>query len=112
MWISHLHQEYIETDPTGRDKDTPVYVIKQGYESPDFTGFFGVWDRDLWSVRPFLVLYIWPVILIMSWIHFHLIFGFVQQTSFKIEDLGYQYVTDYKLIELPLFIREESRMIK
>lgn len=41
--------EYIETDPTGRDKDTPVYVIKQGYEGPDFTGFFGVWDRDLWS---------------------------------------------------------------
>jgi hypothetical protein len=43
-------KEYIETDPTGRDKDTPIYVVKQGYEAPDFTGFFGVWDRDLWSV--------------------------------------------------------------
>lgn len=41
--------DYIETDPTGRDKDTPVFLIKQGLEPPDFIGYFGIWDRDLWS---------------------------------------------------------------
>jgi len=41
----------VDTDPSGRDKDTPVYLIKQGLEPPDFIGYFGVWDRDLWSVR-------------------------------------------------------------
>ena len=43
-------QEYIETDPSGRDEDTPVFVVKQGFEAPDFVGYFGVWDRDMWSV--------------------------------------------------------------
>jgi len=46
MW-----QDYVETDPSGRDKGTPVFLIKQGLEPPDFIGYFGVWDRDLWSVR-------------------------------------------------------------
>jgi len=46
-----LCQDYVETDPSGRDKGTPVFLIKQGFEPPDFIGFFGVWDRDLWSVR-------------------------------------------------------------
>lgn len=41
--------EYVNTDPAGRDPDTPVYKVKQGYEPPTFTGFFGMWDRDLWS---------------------------------------------------------------
>ncbi|GFN99904.1 villin protein quail, partial [Plakobranchus ocellatus] len=41
--------EYLKTDPSGRDPDTPIYSIKQGTEPPSFTGFFGVWDRDLWS---------------------------------------------------------------
>jgi len=45
MW-----QDYVETDPSGRDKATPVFLIKQGLEPPDFIGYFGVWDRDLWSV--------------------------------------------------------------
>ena len=44
------YQEYVKTDPSGRDPDTPIYSIKQGMEPPSFTGFFGVWDRDLWSV--------------------------------------------------------------
>lgn len=39
----------MNTDPAGRDPDTPVYKVKQGYEPPTFTGFFGMWDRDLWS---------------------------------------------------------------
>ncbi|XP_049830670.1 villin-1 isoform X1 [Schistocerca gregaria] len=41
--------EYVNTDPTERDSDTPILLIKQGYEPPTFTGFFGVWDRDLWN---------------------------------------------------------------
>jgi len=27
-----------------------VFLIKQGFEPPDFIGYFGIWDRDLWSV--------------------------------------------------------------
>ncbi|CAG5115853.1 unnamed protein product, partial [Candidula unifasciata] len=41
--------QYLKTDPAGRDTDTPIISIKQGFEPPSFTGFFGVWDRDLWS---------------------------------------------------------------
>ncbi|XP_064597998.1 advillin-like [Liolophura sinensis] len=41
--------EYLETDPAHRDPDTPVMKIRQGYEPPNFTGFFGVWDRELWN---------------------------------------------------------------
>ncbi|ESO94636.1 hypothetical protein LOTGIDRAFT_227360 [Lottia gigantea] len=45
--------EYLKTDPSGRDEDTPILKIKQGFEPPSFTGFFGVWDRELWSVSHF-----------------------------------------------------------
>jgi len=41
--------EYIETDPSQRDPGTPIFVVKQGIEPPDFVGYFGVWNRDLWS---------------------------------------------------------------
>jgi hypothetical protein len=44
-----LAQKYLQTDPAGRDEDTPILVIKQGFEPPTFTGFFGVWDRSIWS---------------------------------------------------------------
>ncbi|XP_076448458.1 advillin-like isoform X2 [Babylonia areolata] len=44
-----LAVEYLKTDPAGRDPDTPLLKISQGYEPPSFTGFFGTWDRDLWS---------------------------------------------------------------
>jgi len=44
-----LGQDYLASDPAGRDKDTPILIIKQGMEPPTFTGFFGVWDRSLWS---------------------------------------------------------------
>ena len=43
-------QDYVEKDPADRDPDTPITKVRQGYEPPNFTGFFGVWDRDLWSV--------------------------------------------------------------
>ncbi|KAM6958713.1 scinderin [Aplochiton taeniatus] len=40
---------YIETDPGGRDKRTPVVVVKQGYEPPTFTGWFLGWDFSRWA---------------------------------------------------------------
>lgn len=43
-------QDYLETDPSGRDPDTPIMKVSQGFEPPTFTGFFGVWDRNLWNV--------------------------------------------------------------
>ncbi|KAK8742675.1 hypothetical protein OTU49_001619 [Cherax quadricarinatus] len=41
--------EYLRTDPAGRGKDTTIIKIKQGFEPPNFTGFFGIWDNDLWN---------------------------------------------------------------
>ncbi|KAK3860884.1 hypothetical protein Pcinc_033095, partial [Petrolisthes cinctipes] len=61
IWVGHhsnkteqkaaesLALEYLHTDPAGRGRDTPIIKIKQGYEPPNFTGFFGVWDNDLWN---------------------------------------------------------------
>jgi len=34
----------------GRSTDIPIIVVKQGYEPPNFTGFFGAWDPDLVQV--------------------------------------------------------------
>lgn len=43
-------QRYLETDPSGRDVDTPIIVVKQFCEPINFTGFFGAWNPDLWQV--------------------------------------------------------------
>ncbi|XP_048848805.1 adseverin [Brienomyrus brachyistius] len=40
---------YIETDPAGRDQDTPVVIVKQGHEPPTFTGWFLGWDASRWN---------------------------------------------------------------
>nr|XP_006819230.1 PREDICTED: villin-1-like isoform X2 [Saccoglossus kowalevskii] len=42
-------REYISTDPSGRDSDTPLICVKQGFEPPTFTGWFMAWDNDKWS---------------------------------------------------------------
>ncbi|RWS24426.1 villin-1-like protein [Leptotrombidium deliense] len=42
-------EEYLRTDPRDRDLETPIIVVKQGYEPANFTGFFGVWDANMWS---------------------------------------------------------------
>ncbi|XP_011798840.1 PREDICTED: adseverin [Colobus angolensis palliatus] len=39
---------YLETDPSGRDKRTPIVIIKQGHEPPTFTGWFLGWDSSKW----------------------------------------------------------------
>ncbi|KAM6348664.1 villin-1 [Alca torda] len=44
-------QEYLQTHPSGRDLDTPIIVVKQGYEPPTFTGWFLAWDPLNWDDR-------------------------------------------------------------
>lgn len=43
-------QDYLRTHPAGRDSDTPIIFVKQGYEPPTFTGWFNTWDPHKWSV--------------------------------------------------------------
>ncbi|XP_042200238.1 advillin-like, partial [Callorhinchus milii] len=42
-------QKYLITHPSGRDVDTPIIIIKQGFEPPTFTGWFVAWDISKWS---------------------------------------------------------------
>uniref|UniRef100_A0AAQ6IIV9 HP domain-containing protein n=1 Tax=Anabas testudineus TaxID=64144 RepID=A0AAQ6IIV9_ANATE len=42
-------QEYLRTHPGARDPDTPVVLVKQGFEPPTFTGWFTAWDPSKWS---------------------------------------------------------------
>ncbi|XP_044205209.1 advillin [Thunnus albacares] len=42
-------QEYLRTHPGDRDPDTPIVLIKQGFEPPTFTGWFTAWDPSKWS---------------------------------------------------------------
>ncbi|XP_067418226.1 scinderin [Emydura macquarii macquarii] len=42
-------KRYIETDPSGRDKGTPLVIVKQGHEPPTFTGWFLAWDSNKWK---------------------------------------------------------------
>ncbi|XP_053410654.1 advillin [Nycticebus coucang] len=42
-------QEYLHTHPSGRDTNTPILIIKQGFEPPIFTGWFLAWDPHIWS---------------------------------------------------------------
>ncbi|NXA46672.1 VILI protein, partial [Nothocercus julius] len=44
-----MAQEYLRSDPSGRDLQTPIIVVKQGYEPPTFTGWFLAWDPLKWT---------------------------------------------------------------
>ncbi|NXK47472.1 VILI protein, partial [Chauna torquata] len=44
-----MAQEYLRSDPSGRDLDTPIVVVKQGCEPPTFTGWFLAWDPLMWN---------------------------------------------------------------
>uniref|UniRef100_A0AAX7V8Z9 HP domain-containing protein n=1 Tax=Astatotilapia calliptera TaxID=8154 RepID=A0AAX7V8Z9_ASTCA len=46
-------RDYLRTHPAGRDPDTPIIFVKQGYEPPTFTGWFNAWDPHKWSVNFF-----------------------------------------------------------
>uniref|UniRef100_A0A8C5HXF9 Advillin-like n=1 Tax=Gouania willdenowi TaxID=441366 RepID=A0A8C5HXF9_GOUWI len=49
-------QEYLRTHPGNRDPDTPILMVKQGFEPPTFTGWFTAWDPTKWSVGTFYFL--------------------------------------------------------
>ncbi|MEE6466464.1 hypothetical protein FKM82_006961 [Ascaphus truei] len=42
-------KQYIETDPSGRDKGIPIGTVKQGHEPATFTGWFLAWDSKKWQ---------------------------------------------------------------
>lgn len=42
--------EYLKTHPAGRDPDTPIIFVKQGFEPLTFTGWFTAWDPFKWNV--------------------------------------------------------------
>ncbi|KAM4706289.1 scinderin [Rhinophrynus dorsalis] len=42
-------KQYIDTDPSGRDKGIPIVTVKQGHEPPTFTGWFLAWDPKKWQ---------------------------------------------------------------
>lgn len=42
-------QEYLRTHPGGRDVDSTIVMVKQGFEPPTFTGWFQAWDPHMWS---------------------------------------------------------------
>lgn len=43
-----IAQDYINSDPTGRDPDdVTIYQIRQGYEPPNFRAHFAGWDFRL-----------------------------------------------------------------
>ncbi|KAH0621249.1 hypothetical protein JD844_022336 [Phrynosoma platyrhinos] len=44
-------QEYLRTHPGGRDLDTPIVIVKQGYEPPTFSGWFLAWDPLKWTEK-------------------------------------------------------------
>ncbi|NXX97363.1 VILI protein, partial [Centropus bengalensis] len=44
-----MAQEYLRSHPSARDLDTPIIVVKQGYEPPTFTGWFLAWDPLNWA---------------------------------------------------------------
>ena len=44
-------EEYLRSHPGGRDVDTPIVLVKQGFEPPTFTGWFHAWDTQKWQVR-------------------------------------------------------------
>uniref|UniRef100_A0A3Q2XH97 Villin-like n=1 Tax=Hippocampus comes TaxID=109280 RepID=A0A3Q2XH97_HIPCM len=43
-------REYLRTHPAGRQQDTAVVAVKQGFEPPTFTGWFNAWDPHKWSL--------------------------------------------------------------
>ncbi|NWV69481.1 VILI protein, partial [Malurus elegans] len=47
--VAVMAQEYLRSHPSGRDLDTPIIVVKQGYEPPTFTGWFMAWDPLNWE---------------------------------------------------------------
>ncbi|XP_065164723.1 LOW QUALITY PROTEIN: advillin [Atheta coriaria] len=46
--------EYIKTDPSGKDENTAIVILRQHHELPTFTGFFSNWNHKFWKdYKPF-----------------------------------------------------------
>ena len=43
-------KDYLVSDPSERNIDIPIIIVKQAFEPPHFTGYFGAWDYELWPV--------------------------------------------------------------
>ena len=46
-----MASEYIKNSPDGRGPDTPVIIVKQGFEPRLFTANFIAWDPEKAKVR-------------------------------------------------------------
>ncbi|CAH2067318.1 unnamed protein product, partial [Iphiclides podalirius] len=44
-----LAAAYLAHDPAARDPETPILVLSQGREPPNFTGFFPHWKHSMWK---------------------------------------------------------------
>ncbi|GBP05933.1 Villin-like protein quail [Eumeta japonica] len=44
-----IADQYLDVDPAARDSETPVIVLSQGREPPNFTGFFPHWKPNMWK---------------------------------------------------------------
>ncbi|XP_072937027.1 villin-like protein quail isoform X2 [Epargyreus clarus] len=45
----NLARAYLAQDPAWRDPETPIFVLSQGREPPNFTGFFPHWKHSMWK---------------------------------------------------------------
>ncbi|XP_049887296.1 villin-like protein quail isoform X2 [Pectinophora gossypiella] len=45
----NIADTYLAQDPAARDPETPVLVLSQGREPPNFTGFFPHWKQSMWK---------------------------------------------------------------
>ena len=45
-----ISREYLKTDPSQRSIEIPLIRVKEGFEPPNFTGFFGAWDHEFFKV--------------------------------------------------------------
>ncbi|RVE48750.1 hypothetical protein evm_006524, partial [Chilo suppressalis] len=44
-----LARAYLAQDPAARDLETPILILSQGREPPNFTGFFPHWKQTMWK---------------------------------------------------------------
>jgi hypothetical protein len=58
-----IAHDYLNTDPSHRDPDTPIIKTKQMHEPIHFIGFFGPWDRNYWTVKNIII---FPIVFFYS----------------------------------------------
>ena len=51
-------KDYLMSDPSERNIDIPIIVVKQSFEPPHFTGYFGAWDAELFPAVSYLIWWI------------------------------------------------------